>query len=239
MIRQCFLANTGIRFHTALFPNVGLDPATLYPTVQPRPEQLSTADIVSEETYEALLKDAEATLATQLAAETSTPLPPGMHIRTDSAQTLVGSAPPTPACAAPTSALPAPAPLVLRKTTMQRLTDAPLGMLTEEEEDLADLLCPLYDQLALAPGWWVLEVVPMTQRFQDPEDNHWEERVVVNWGHGREVPVPTPVGEGKKVRFHRSVKEREVAGEMVQWTDGKKRKYVPKATVRPQVEYVA
>ena len=37
MIRQCFAANTGIRFHTELLRHVGLDPASLYPLVQERP----------------------------------------------------------------------------------------------------------------------------------------------------------------------------------------------------------
>jgi hypothetical protein len=37
MIRQCFLANTGIMFHKDTLPKVGLDPNTLYPHVLPRP----------------------------------------------------------------------------------------------------------------------------------------------------------------------------------------------------------
>lgn len=37
MIRECFLARTGIRFHSSLLPAIGLDPASLYPHVKPRP----------------------------------------------------------------------------------------------------------------------------------------------------------------------------------------------------------
>ncbi|KAI0070724.1 hypothetical protein K474DRAFT_1713099 [Panus rudis PR-1116 ss-1] len=37
MIRQCFLANTGIRFHSSLLKKIGLDPASLYPIVRERP----------------------------------------------------------------------------------------------------------------------------------------------------------------------------------------------------------
>ena len=37
-------------------------------------------------------------------------------------------------------------------------------ILSEEEEDLADALSPINDQLSLSPVWWVLELVPMRQK---------------------------------------------------------------------------
>ena len=40
MIRECFLANTGIQFHRESFKDVGLDPDALYPFVHPRPPAL-------------------------------------------------------------------------------------------------------------------------------------------------------------------------------------------------------
>jgi hypothetical protein len=40
MLRQCFLANTGILFHREMFKDIGLDPDTLYPKVKPRPPAL-------------------------------------------------------------------------------------------------------------------------------------------------------------------------------------------------------
>lgn len=43
------------------------------------------------------------------------------------------------------------------------------GTLTEEEEDLRDALCPLYDQLKLAKGWWILEVLPLKVRSTRPD----------------------------------------------------------------------
>ncbi|OBZ79069.1 hypothetical protein A0H81_01440, partial [Grifola frondosa] len=48
MIRQCFLTNTGIRFHSELLKTVGIDPATLHPVPMPRPllshsREISTA----------------------------------------------------------------------------------------------------------------------------------------------------------------------------------------------------
>ncbi|KAI4517926.1 hypothetical protein K525DRAFT_242848 [Schizophyllum commune Loenen D] len=44
MIRQCFMLNTGILFYRDLLPRVGLDPATLYPEIQPRPPPLNADD---------------------------------------------------------------------------------------------------------------------------------------------------------------------------------------------------
>jgi hypothetical protein len=35
MVRECFIANTGIMFHTAALQKINLDPATLYPRVVP------------------------------------------------------------------------------------------------------------------------------------------------------------------------------------------------------------
>jgi hypothetical protein len=40
MIRQCFLAETGIQFYRESFISIGLDPATLFPKVLPRLPQL-------------------------------------------------------------------------------------------------------------------------------------------------------------------------------------------------------
>ena len=43
MIRQCFLANTGIQFYRKTFKHIGLDPTTLFPFVTPRPPALETS----------------------------------------------------------------------------------------------------------------------------------------------------------------------------------------------------
>jgi hypothetical protein len=42
---------------------------------------------------------------------------------------------------------------------------------SEEEEDLLDALTPIYDQLKMAKGWWVLEVLPYRHRYQT--DDKW------------------------------------------------------------------
>ena len=43
MIRQCFLANTGIQFYCMTFKHIGLDPTTLFPFVITRPAALETS----------------------------------------------------------------------------------------------------------------------------------------------------------------------------------------------------
>ena len=55
----------------------------------------------------------------------------------------------------------------------------------EEEEDLLDVLTPMYDQLKLAKGWWVLECVPSTHRYQRHDDT-WKR-------HTTWVPKSFPV----------------------------------------------
>ncbi|KAJ7627040.1 hypothetical protein FB45DRAFT_920552 [Roridomyces roridus] len=97
--------------------------------------------------------------------------------------------------------------------------------LTEEEHELADALSPLYDQLALARAWWILEFLPVQQRYQR-EDNSWASYVGWNMGRGRVIPLADPKEDGAlqaeraRVRVHRSVQLRLEAG---------KGKYKPRA----------
>ena len=42
---------------------------------------------------------------------------------------------------------------------------------SEEDEELADALSPIYDQLKLSKIWWILEFLPMRHREQDRK-NH-------------------------------------------------------------------
>ena len=48
---------------------------------------------------------------------------------------------------------------------------------SEEQDDFADALSPIYDQLRLAPLWWILEVIPQKQQYQKDEDNNWESEI--------------------------------------------------------------
>jgi hypothetical protein len=95
--------------------------------------------------------------------------------------------------------------------------EAPLK--TEEEAELLDALAPIYDQLSLAPFWWILELFPIKQHAQQ-ENNTWETRYRSNMGAGRRIP------RQKKgtIKIHRSVKMRMEA----QYPDGQK--YQPKAS---------
>ena len=119
MVRQCFLTNTGIRFHGSALKKIGMEPNHLYPIVQPRPAPVSAFQ-------------------------------PG-HKRGITDVTLVDG----------------------DDSSEEDISRS----LTEEEEDLKDALSPIYDQLSLAPGWWALEVLPLTQRYQKG-DNSWVEKRV-------------------------------------------------------------
>ncbi|KAK0237401.1 hypothetical protein EDD85DRAFT_830042 [Armillaria nabsnona] len=58
MIRECFKAETGIMFDSGRLRQIGIDPATLYPSVMPRPPALSvgSAPIPTAQTQTPLLK---------------------------------------------------------------------------------------------------------------------------------------------------------------------------------------
>jgi len=111
MVRQCFLADTGIMFNGQLLARVGIDPSTLYPRILPRPDSITfqRAD------------------RSRIASDDNS----GMV-------TVVNS----------------------------HLT------LTEEEEDLADILSPINDELARSKSWWLLEIIPLKHRHQK-EDGNW------------------------------------------------------------------
>jgi hypothetical protein len=98
---------------------------------------------------------------------------------------------------------------------------------SEEAEELADALSPIYDQLKLSKPWWILEVLPTRHREQNRRNYKWEHswkyvfvsndcslsftRVWLscrmNLGHGRKAPEPVREN-GEKILVHRSVKIR-------------------------------
>ena len=124
MIRECFIANTGIQFHRESFKGIGLDPETLDPFVTPRSEPLKPSSSTITELRGSAHK-AEATEATL----------------TDEAQ------------ASPIAA-----------SSFQ----------AEEDEELADAISPVYDQLKLSWAWWILEIIPLRHRVQDRKDMSWK-----------------------------------------------------------------
>ena len=110
MIRQCFLAETGIMFNAELLPKIGLDPRTLHPL-------LDRPDVVTLERADRtrILND-----------------PNG-------------------------------------KSKIIAHKDA---ILTEEEEDLVDILSPINDELSRSKSWWLLEIIPLKYRHQK-KDGTW------------------------------------------------------------------
>jgi hypothetical protein len=78
---------------------------------------------------------------------------------------------------------------------------------SEENEELLDALCPIYDQLKLAKAWWILEILPLRHHVQNRHNTHWEHYWQMNLGSPRRIPGP--VRERKeKIYVHRSVKIR-------------------------------
>ena len=49
--------------------------------------------------------------------------------------------------------------------------------LTEDEEDVRDALCSKFDQLKIVKSWWILEFLPLTQRYQT-DDDEWVEKMM-------------------------------------------------------------
>lgn len=142
-------------FKAGALREVGLDPATLYPHVLPRPKALS-------------LKEANPSRVGYVNGTISVVEP-----------------------------------------------DIPLN---EEEEDLADALSPINDQLSLSPIWWLLELLPMRQKCLR-KDGTWGTKIKsashriyalvltyccrANLANGRLLPQ-----DGNPVLAHRSVKIR-------------------------------
>ncbi|KAJ6530931.1 hypothetical protein DFH09DRAFT_1183713 [Mycena vulgaris] len=170
MVRECFKTHSGIMFDTEGLRGIGLDPASLYPIVQPRPPALP----VGTERIRS--------------------------IPSAKSQASVQKEPALPEI----SSTEAPRAIIVHKT--------------EEEQDLHDLLSPIYDQLSLAWFWWILELIPLRQRYQRG-DNSWAKYFGWNFGKGRFIPKQKKNG----IRVHRSVKTRMEA----QTEDGKY--YKPKA----------
>jgi len=54
-----------------------------------------------------------------------------------------------------------------------------LSILTEEEEDLVDILSPINDELSRSKSWWLLELLPLKYRHQKKDGNWiWRTRYV-------------------------------------------------------------
>lgn len=126
MIRECFLANTGILFYSSELNEIGLSPASLWPVVKiPTPPDVAKLVDVGDGGHAAEATDATAVEGTPQLPKVSTSLVPATPVR--------------------------------------------LGTTIDEQ----DALCPIYDQLKLAKWWWILEFLPMKQKYQR-HDKTWQ-----------------------------------------------------------------
>ncbi|KAG6329588.1 hypothetical protein ID866_9502 [Astraeus odoratus] len=108
--------------------------------------------------------------------------------------------------------------------TSQRPNDP---FVDEETEDLFDALSPIYDQLKIAPQWWILELLPRKQHYQRDEDDMWAMDYKFNMGKGRRIRK-----QSEGVKLHRTVKIRMEANSL---KDGK---YSPRAKIKVQPMFV-
>ncbi|KAK0209162.1 hypothetical protein DFS33DRAFT_1308021 [Desarmillaria ectypa] len=109
-------------------------------------------------------------------------------------------------------------------TSVPPTSESDSDTVCEETEDFRDALCPMFDQLSLAPAWWILEYLPSKVRYQKKDDT-WGKTLTLNRGQPRHVPRQKIQG----IKVHRTVKLRMESEEVVGG------KYEPKAkwTVEP------
>jgi len=175
MIRQCFLANTGIMFHKDTLPKVGLDPDTIFPHVLlPRPPMI--------------FQD--------------------RNIHT----------------------IPVPKPVVHEDDRKAVVYTDGGCFVSEAEEDLADALSPMYDQLKQAKYWWILEMIPQKIRYQSSETDRMVSKITVNKGRPRYVAKQKQNG----IKVHRSVQIRMNA----EGIDGVKGKYLHRVNFKVEPTWV-
>jgi hypothetical protein len=139
MIRECFLNNTGILFHSAELEELGISPASLWPVVKIPTPPSEGPTMLADEANRA--HNAEPTGTTLVESSPHSPEPTGTDVPGQVRTRLVPDTP------------------------------VQLG----SEEDAKDALSPIYDQLSLVKWWWVLEVLPLRQRYQK-HDKSW-----ANW----------------------------------------------------------
>ncbi|KAF8506456.1 hypothetical protein JB92DRAFT_2961559 [Gautieria morchelliformis] len=219
MIRHTFLSNTGIRFHARMLAGIGLDPDALYPTVKARPAAVYYTPAAPQTS----------------GAGAGNPPSPSSIRKSDTAKTLVNYAEPS---SPSTGGAEEPTVSIGYTTVPAHL----IGAMDEEQADLADALCPIYDQLSEAPWWWALEVIPWKYRAQREGDEEWLTGYRINFGRPRHIPR-----QHISLKVHRSVKVRMEAGRLGavavpgpkgEGEAGKKGAYNPRAKLEVEPEWV-
>jgi uncharacterized protein (DUF2235 family) len=97
---------------------------------------------------------------------------------------------------------------------------------SEEEEDLADILSPINDMLKISKTWWIMECIPQKIRFQK-DDDAWVQKLSINRGRGRVIPKQKSEG----ILMHRTVQMRK---DLVK--DKKGQAYQPRAKIIPDAK---
>ncbi|KAF8727627.1 hypothetical protein AX14_003737 [Amanita brunnescens Koide BX004] len=115
-------------------------------------------------------------------------------------------------------------PEAKRKATQAENEKRNAPFISEEDEELKDALSPKFDQLKLARFWWILEILPVSMRYQKANDQ-WVTYIGMNMGRPRIIP------KEKTVKFHRSVKLRMEA-------QSKGKRYRPKPDLHIEPRWV-
>ncbi|KDQ11571.1 hypothetical protein BOTBODRAFT_135627 [Botryobasidium botryosum FD-172 SS1] len=207
MIQECFRCNTGILFESDKIEEIGLPAESLWPTV------IHPSELEVEELY--------GTNHSHSSSPSSTPKTPLFSNHAQEA-TLVPESP-EPGPGAGTDAVPSRPALGSPIDTSATLTEKPTAAHSDHSGpgdvsllakhgahfdyaaiERADALSPIYDQLSLNWRWWILEVIPLKQRYQDSDDDNWKSEFSINLGRGRHIPQQIRKG----FLVHSSVKTR-------------------------------
>ncbi|KAJ2913955.1 hypothetical protein MD484_g6460, partial [Candolleomyces efflorescens] len=113
---------------------------------------------------------------------------------------------------------------------------------SEEHEELHDALSPVYDQMSINKGWWLVETMPLTREIlplplsRQWHGLRWSTRIWLNLGTPRAVKWSAE-SQNSKLKVHRSVKMRMEA----EYADERKQrsgKYRPRLIFEEEPEYV-
>jgi len=91
--------------------------------------------------------------------------------------------------------------------TPETPAEKPTAAVAISDPEHHDALSPMFDQLAMKPFWWVLEVLPVKGKKQRPPPggvDDWMDYTFVNFGKGRLIPRT----DDGSANIHRSVKTR-------------------------------
>ena len=205
MIRECFLANTGIIFDADILRDeIGIDATKLYPIVKPRGPRLpapfgSVIDTPKVSTFgiPQFLTVVGSLIAIPLRLVFNIVIWPINHLWL----LIKFTKPIKKLCkklglkaTAPTNT---PAP----STKTPQPKRAPF--VSEEVEELTDALQAEYDQLSLHWYWWILEIIPM--KFREQKKKRDDFFVRANLGKGRKIYGDA---RARGLNIHRSVKTR-------------------------------